>query len=93
MKRKWPLTEDSKHATRCHQRWYKRINRDPTSSGYRDEWYAQQCLTCRYFIGMMGALAEDYGVCSNPVSPFDGVVRFEHDGCDAFDEAVEGTPP
>ena len=27
---------------------------------------------------------EEYGVCSNPSSPFDGTVRFEHDGCSEF---------
>ncbi len=93
MKQKGPLADDSEHADQCHERWYKRINRDPADPDSRDEWHAQQCLACRFYIRLTGALAEDYGVCSNPAFPFDGVVRFEHDGCDAFDEAVDGTPP
>ncbi len=54
---------------------------------YNPDWAAQQCLFCRYFIPLSGALVEDWGACSNPLSPFDGIVRFEHDGCDAFSRA------
>ena len=93
VKETWPLEGDSEHAARCHERWSKRMNRDVDSHDYRDEWYQQQFLFCRYFISLAGCLAEDYGACSNPRSQLDGTVRFEHDGCDAFERASDGVPP
>ncbi|MER7741941.1 hypothetical protein ABTX34_27115 [Streptomyces sp. NPDC096538] len=39
---------------------------------------------------MSGQLGQDYGACSNPVSPFDGRVRFEHDGCQSFGDRPDG---
>jgi hypothetical protein len=84
-----PLVEDKQHARACHERWLKRVNRDLSSPSYKDEWWAEQCLFCRYYIPVVGALAEDWGVCSNQASPFDGIARFEHDGCDHFSEADE----
>jgi hypothetical protein len=92
MKDNWPLADDSDHAAKCHERWLQRINRSSADKGFRDDWYAQQCLFCRYYIGVVGALAEDWGVCSHPASRFDGTVRFEHDGCECFDEVI-GEPP
>ncbi len=56
---------------------------------YRDEWYAEQCGGYQYYIPLMGVLTDDWGVCSNPSSPFDGQVMFEHDGCDQFSAADE----
>ncbi len=60
------------------------------SPAYRDEWYAQQCGGCRYWIALHGVLGSDYGACSNARSPRDGMVQFEHDGCDAFEPVTEG---
>lgn len=54
---------------------------------YLDTWYAEQCMHCRFFIPLSGALAEDWGVCSNPDSSFDGLVRFEQDGCRRFSQS------
>jgi len=93
IKEKWPLADDDDHRVLSHERWIKRRNRNPDDPSYLDEWWRQQCLMCRFYIRLSGALAEDYGVCSNPLSPFDGIVRFEHDGCEYFDEADDGTPP
>jgi DUF3027 family protein len=67
-----------------HERWVTRVHRDMADAGYRDEWYAEQCGGCRFWLALMGVLGDDYGACSNPDSPFDGTVRFEHDGCEAF---------
>lgn len=89
MSERKPLVEDSVHARRCHDRWQQRVNRDLSSPTCPEEWYAQQCLCCRYYVPLVGALSEDWGVCSNPDSAFDGIVRFEHDGCDQFSEADE----
>lgn len=76
-----PLADDTGHARACLDRWIKRINRDMDSQEYRDEWYAEQCLSCRYFVPLSGAFIENWGACTNPDSVFDGSVRFEHDGC------------
>lgn len=87
------LIKSERHAQSCHERWSERRNRKPESPLYKDEWYAEQCGGCQYFIPLMGALAEDYGACSKPSSPFDGRVMFEHDGCDQYSEADEGWSP
>ena len=78
------LSNDIAHFRSCHLRWSQRMNRDTDAPGYKDEWYSEQCLFCRYLIPLSGAFAEDYGACSNEASPFDGKVMFEHDGCDNF---------
>ena len=39
---------------------------------------------------LAGALGDDWGACSGALSPFDGMVRFEHDGCDAFEAVRRG---
>ena len=79
------------HIDACHERWLEHKNRR-WSNGEEDapdEWYQQQCGGCRYYIPLHGLLRTDWGVCSNVVTPFDGKVMFEHDGCDAFDGADE----
>jgi hypothetical protein len=80
------LVDSPEHANECHQRWMLRRNRKADTPGYRDEWYGEQCMFCAYFIPLVGAFADDYGVCSNSLSAFDGIVRFEHDGCSEFIE-------
>lgn len=81
------LADDREHVASCHERWLRRLNRDMTSPEYRDEWYGEQCLFCRYYVPLRGAFTDDYGACTNPASPFDGTVRFEHDGCDHYSPA------
>jgi hypothetical protein len=83
------LIEDHDHFKACHERWSERLNRDQNSPEYKDEWWAEQCLQCRFFIPLVGVFIEDYGACSNPLSPCDGTVRFEHDGCEHFSEVME----
>ena len=68
----------------------QRRNREAESPDYQDEWLDEQCMFCRYYIPLAGAFAEDYGVCSNEHSPFDGIVRLEHDGCSEFAEGEWG---
>jgi tetratricopeptide (TPR) repeat protein len=82
------LVNSLEHFTRCHERWREKRNRNVDSEDYQDDWFDQQCLLCKFFIPLTGAFIEDYGACSNPQSEFDGIVRFEHDGCDAFEEGV-----
>ncbi len=77
------LVENVDHFLSCHERWIKRglrINQVPKSA----DWEDQQCMNCKYFVPLVGAFGEDYGVCSNEQSIADGTVRFEHDGCDKF---------
>lgn len=87
-----PLTDSRQHFDSCHQRWSTRLNRRQGTSDYRDEWYAEQCGICRYFIPLCGAFIEDYGGCTNGASEFDGMIRFEHDGCDHFSEGGDWGP-
>jgi Protein of unknown function (DUF3027) len=82
------LMNDPEHAKDCHKRWMARRHRRQESPDYKDEWRTQQCFSCRFFVPLMGSMKEDYGACTNPTSPFDGRVMFEHDGCDHH-EAVE----
>ncbi|WP_310369208.1 DUF3027 domain-containing protein [Catenuloplanes atrovinosus] len=76
-----------------HKRWVAGRNRDTASADYRDEWYDEQCGLCKFWFPLAGELGSDYGVCANAQSPFDGRVRFEHDGCDEFDDAGEWVTP
>jgi len=84
------LLMSKKHAQVCHERWLASRNRKYELSEFPDSWYGEQCGACRYFVPLAGALIEDWGVCTNPDALFDGRVRFEHDGCDHFDEASDG---
>jgi hypothetical protein len=78
------LVDSSDHLNACHERWMERRNRKTESPEYQDDWLAEQCLFCRYYIPLVGIFMEDYEVCSNANSPSDGLVRFEHDGCVEF---------
>ena len=80
---KW-LGADKKHTQRCRARWSERRNRKQMPSGDCDPWAFRQCGACRYWIPVAGLLTETFGVCSNPVSPFDRTARFVHDGCNQF---------
>lgn len=78
---------DMRHASATHERWLARRNRRQEDPSYQDEWYAEQCGHCRFWVPLSGALGADYGACTNQQSPFDGRVQFEHDGCDEFEAA------
>jgi hypothetical protein len=77
------------NVTECHKRWILRRNRREELPGFRDEWYKSQCLFCRFYIPLAGEFIDDWGVCSNPDSPFDRRVMFEHDGCNSQSPADE----
>ncbi|MFB7512688.1 DUF3027 domain-containing protein [Streptomyces sp. NPDC056144] len=83
--------EDQDHNDRCHTRWLASLNRSTAQPDYRNEWYDAQCGGCRFWIALSGELGQDYGVCSNPASSFDGRVRFEHDGCESFATRADGS--
>jgi hypothetical protein len=67
-----------------HEQWLVRRNRRQEDPAYPDDWWAEQCGGCEFWLALAGPMGKDYGSCSNPESAFFGVVRFEHDGCEAF---------
>ena len=83
------LTSDETHARECHERWIEKRNRSTGAADCQDEWYAEQCGGCAYYIRLRGALESDWGVCSNERSRFDRSVMFEHDGCESFEQAED----
>ncbi len=83
--------EPGKHREACAERWASDQNRRMYAEAYKEEWFMQQCLLCRYYVPLAGPLGDDFGVCSNEKTAFDGRVRFEHDGCDGFSPPVDGT--
>ncbi|MGW2214013.1 DUF3027 domain-containing protein [Nonomuraea sp. NPDC001684] len=76
-----------------HERWLAERHRRTEDPDYREEWYPKQCGACRFWFPLAGALGTDYGACANAASPFDGRIRFEHDGCDAFQESGTWSVP
>ena len=52
-----------------------------------------QCGICRFWVPLSGPIGNDYGACTNPASPCDRVVTFEHDGCDEHETADEWNVP
>lgn len=83
------LRDDEAHAAACHQRWLALRHRKQEERNYKGEWHQQQCGACRFFIPLTGVLGSDYGGCSNPASPFDKTLMFEHDGCEFFENSGE----
>ena len=60
------------------------------SVSYAEGWHQEQCGDCAFFVRLTGAFASDYGACTNPRSHGDGLVRFEHDGCEVHVKSAEG---
>jgi hypothetical protein len=77
------LSDDEVRA--LHARWDDRGKTRYGRAGYRDAWYPEQCFSCRFFLVLDHPLGEDWGVCANGASPRDGLVTFEHDGCDVYE--------
>ncbi|WP_217127225.1 DUF3027 domain-containing protein [Streptomyces sp. AC558_RSS880] len=83
--------DNRRHNDECHERWVRLRSRRTDQSGYRDEWFDEQCGGCQFWVALRGGLGRDWGVCTHPGSPFDGRVRFEHDGCDLFVVRKDGS--
>lgn len=47
---------------------------------------------CRFYIELRGKLSMDWGVCANPISPRCGLLTFEHQGCNWFEDKISKTP-
>ncbi|MFE3161797.1 DUF3027 domain-containing protein [Streptomyces sp. NPDC059224] len=82
---------DREHNDACHERWSRVQNRRTDQPGYQDGWFDEQCGGCQFWVALNGELGQDWGVCTGPGSTFDGRVRFEHDGCDAFALREDGS--
>ncbi|MFN0277360.1 MAG: DUF3027 domain-containing protein [Pyrinomonadaceae bacterium] len=81
------LENDSDHLNACHERWMISRNRVMESPEYQDQWGLEQCFNCKFYVALVGVFVEDYGACTNVLSPFDRQVMFEHDGCEHHDSA------
>jgi len=82
------LLNDNDHTRATHYRWLREklpMNRKPDSPDYKEEWRHEPCFLCIYYVALKGNLGFDWGVCTNPKSPLDSRVMFEHDGCDHFE--------
>jgi hypothetical protein len=79
--------------TSVFPRWSEFRNRLQESPDYPDEWWVAQCGRCEFWIPLAGVWGVDYGACANRASEFDAQVRNEHDGCEAFTDAVEWAIP
>jgi hypothetical protein len=78
---------DPAHVAQTKQRWRRLWHRRTDVPGYREEWRSQQCGACEFWIPFAGELGLDYGACTNPASPHEGTIMYEHDGCDSFSPA------
>jgi hypothetical protein len=65
---------DAAHAKATHERWLERRNREQEEPEYKDDWHRQQCGACVIWVPLADEWGLDYGVCTNPASPFDGRV-------------------
>jgi hypothetical protein len=86
-------SNDPHFAAETHRRWRQRRHRRQEDPGYQEEWWGQQCGHCRFWIPLSGVLGSDYGACTNPASPFDGCIMFEHDGCEFFQPSEQWNVP
>ena len=82
-----------RHREAAGGRWLAHRNRNIDDPKYREEWRREQCGSCQFWIPLAGSWGLDWGGCSNEASPFDGTVRFEHDGCDQYSEAAHWYGP
>lgn len=80
------IVADAAAVREIYRRWASDINLKAEDSVDK-EWRGRQCGACRFWIPLAGRLGYDYGACSNVLSEFDGRVRFEHDGCQAYEDA------
>ncbi|MFD5096262.1 DUF3027 domain-containing protein [Amycolatopsis thailandensis] len=77
--------DDEQFNRACHARWRERLNRAALAPD------GGQCGGCVFWVALHGRLGDDYGACTSAKSIFDGMVRFEHDGCTAFTERGDGS--
>ena len=64
--------------SKTHSRWIRSRNRVPDESdpAFKEAWVWEQCGICKFWLPLAGAMGADWGVCSNPASPFDREAMF-----------------
>lgn len=74
-----------------HNRWKEKL----IGASYHFTKPGQQCFSCWYYVELNSPLGNDWGVCTSSFSDYDGMVRYEHDGCDEYvpDTRVAASPP
>jgi hypothetical protein len=79
------LLDDREHANQTHYRWHQ-LNTDEGIKAYiqgkDDQAMALECFACQYYVFLQGKFSKDWGVCSNPASPYDRHLMYEHHGCE-----------
>ena len=72
----------------------KRLPSDFQPYGERnreDDWGPDCSCGCRWYVPLKGDLATDWGVCTNSESPRAGLLTWEHQGCQQFEEGADVT--
>ena len=93
MKIDWEMSRDQHTQLHSHLLGLMKILPEDYE-GYGDEPRTGPDCSCGcvYYIPLLGALASDWGVCSNPDSHRCGLLTFEHQGCLKW-ARDEGSPP
>ncbi|MDP3185973.1 MAG: hypothetical protein Q8M58_11930 [Anaerolineales bacterium] len=83
------LGKDPQDGTSLHEHLHTICRRLPTDFepyGEREREGPDCSCGCRHFLKLPGKLGMDWGVCGNPASPRAGLLTFEHQGCEQFEE-------
>lgn len=83
------LAVDREHASAVHDRWAE----THISERFEQGWIPDQCGGCQFYVCLEGKLGSDWGACTNPASPHDGKLMFEHDGCEHYDDKADVLTP
>lgn len=76
-----PSLHDHLHSI-CHH-----LPSDFQPYGERERDGADCSCGCKHFLKLPGKLGFDWGVCVNPASPRAGLLTFEHQGCEQFEDS------
>lgn len=64
----------------------RHLSSDFEPYGQRERDGADCSCGCKHFLKLPGKLGADWGVCANQLSPRAGLLTFEHQGCEQFEE-------
>jgi hypothetical protein len=63
---------------------------EPNGDRSRETDFGPDCSCgCKWFAKLEGKLGNDWGVCANPASPRVGLLTFEHQGCNEYEDDPE----
>jgi uncharacterized Zn-finger protein len=66
----------------------RRLPSDFEPYGERERTGPDCSCGCRHFMKLPGKLGMDWGVCTNAASPRSGLLTFEHQGCEQFQQGA-----